>query len=573
MQFFPCRPDRATEPIPIAYNQIVSAMRTALKHGETLFDALVLRYAVRYSIVFFSVLLTVSSATKPTTLTVKILDESGFPTTARVYLTDEKGKSYFPTGALVYKRMNWNVSEEHFFPPDGSFSIELQKNTYSLRIERGKEYLPIHDDIVLSDSGNVEKIYRLQRWMNMANKGWYSADMHAHVSLRNVAMLLNGEDLNVLLPITMWRVSFVPAYQDPMLDEILATTDSSGVVQVAKNRWYTPVNEELESDQSAILLSGLGRKPLSLEFPFEQMAERAHEQGGLVDSEKATSVELPAIAGLSGVDLVGLANNHFWRSDCYTGPWGVWPDHAMQKYQETCEGFARAGFDIYYALLNFGVSAKLSAGSAYGVQPTPLGWSRIYVHVDGKFTADNWFRALKLGHSFVTTGPMILLKVNGLEPGEEDRSGQFPLRVQADLTVLSTDPIANAEIVVNGQPMSVAMSPDENNKYYFHGNTGIALTGSSWIAARYMAPRGNTLALTHTSPIYFWNQSQPIPVTPKDAEYILAKIESLIRETQAGRAENNSDSTSNVFDNEETRQKTLKYLERAKKLYEAKLHH
>jgi hypothetical protein len=302
------------------------------------------------------------------------------------------------------------------------------------------------------------------------------------------------------------------------------------------------------------------------------MAERAHEQGGLVDSEKATSVELPAVASLGGIDFVGLANNHFWRSNCYTGPWGIWPDHTEQKYSQTCEGFARAGFDFYYSLLNFGIPVKLSAGSAYGVQPTPLGWSRIYVHVEGKFTEENWFKALKMGRSFVTTGPMISLKVNGLEPGEDDRSGQFPLRVQAELTVASTDPVVGAEIVVNGQPVSVPMSQDENNKYSFHGDTSITLTTSSWIAARYMAPRGNTLALAHTSPVYFWNQNQPIPIAPKDAEYVLKRIGSLIRETQAGRAENGSDSTSNFFDNEEARQKTLEYLERAKNAYEAKLH-
>jgi hypothetical protein len=191
---------------------------------------------------------------------------------------------------LAYRRMNWNVPEEHFFATAGTFSIELSKNNYSLRIERGKEYLPIHDNIELPDSGKVEKVYRLRRWVNMANQGWFSADMHAHVSLKDVATLLDGEDLNVLLPITMWRVSFVPAYKDPMLDDFLAKADSSGVIQVAENRWFTPVNEELESDQSAILLSKLGRKPLALEFPFEQMAERAHEQGGFVDSEKATSV-------------------------------------------------------------------------------------------------------------------------------------------------------------------------------------------------------------------------------------------------------------------------------------------
>jgi hypothetical protein len=167
---------------------------------------------------------------------------------------------------------------------------------------------------------------------------------------------------------------------------------------------------------------------------------------------------------------------------------------------------------------------------------------------------------------------MILLKVNGLEPGEQHWGGQFPLRVQAELTVLSTDPVTSAQIVVNGQPVSVAMSHDENNKYSFHGETGITLTTSSWIAARYMAPRGNTLALAHTSPIYFWNQNQPIPIAPEDAEYILTRIESLIRETKAGRAENGSDSTSNIFDNEEIREKTLRYLEQAKKTYEAKRH-
>ena len=519
----------------------------------------------------FSALITASSAAMATTLTVKVLDESGVPVTARVYLTDEKGKSYFPSGVLVYKKMNWNVPEEHFFTPGGSFSIELPKNTYSLRIERGKEYLPIQDNIALPDSGKLEKVYRLERWVNMANDGWYSADMHAHVHLRDVAALMDGEDLNVVLPITIWRVSFVPAYQDPILEEILAKADSSGVVQVAKDRWFTPVNEELESDQSSILISRLGRKPLELEFPFEQMAERAHEQGGLVDSEKPTSVELPSIAGLGGIDFVGLANNHFWRSNCYTGPWGVWPDRVKQKYAETCEGFARAGFDIYYALLNFGVPIKLSAGSAHGVQPTPLGWSRIYVHVEEKFTAENWFKAQKMGHSFVTTGPMIFLKVNGLEPGEEHRGGQFPLRVQAELTVLSAAALAGAEIVVNGQPVSVAMSRDENNKYSFHGKTSIVLTTSSWIAARYTEPQGNILALAHTSPIYFWNQNQPIPVTPKDAEYVLARIESVIREAKAGRAENGSDSTSNIFDNEEIREKTLEYLEQAKKSYQARL--
>jgi hypothetical protein len=76
---------------------------------------------------FFSVLLTVSPAAHATTLTVKILDESGFPATARVYLTDKKGQSHFPAGALVYKRMNWNIPEEHFFRQVDLFPLNFRR--------------------------------------------------------------------------------------------------------------------------------------------------------------------------------------------------------------------------------------------------------------------------------------------------------------------------------------------------------------------------------------------------------------------------------------------------------------
>lgn len=76
-------------------------------------------------------LLATSAATTATTLAVKILDESGSPVAARVYLTDEKGGNYFPSGTVVYKKMNWNVPEEHFIPVGGFFSIELPRNRRS----------------------------------------------------------------------------------------------------------------------------------------------------------------------------------------------------------------------------------------------------------------------------------------------------------------------------------------------------------------------------------------------------------------------------------------------------------
>jgi len=121
---------------------------------------------------------------------------------------------------------------------------------------------------------------------------------------------------------------------------------------------------------------------------------------------------------------------------------------------------------------------------------------------------------------------------------------------------------------VNGRVISVPMSPEQNTKYSFHGSTDLTLTTSTWIAARYVAPVGNALSLAHTSPVYFWNGDQPIPIVQKDTEYLLARVESLIRETKAGRGEDGSDSTSNVFDDEGIRQTTLRYLEESKKTYQ-----
>ena len=135
------------------------------------------------------------------------------------------------------------------------------------------------------------------------------------------------------------------------------------------------------------------------------------------------------------------------------------------------------------------------------------------------------------------------------------------------MTVISPEPVQGAEIVVNGTVRAIPLASDKDDKYSFSAKTKVVLDSSSWILARYIRPHGNTLELAHTSPIYFWNQNRPIPVARKDAEYIHARIESLKQEAIVGRGENGSDSTSNIFDTEEVRRRTLEYLERARKAY------
>ena len=91
-----------------------------------------------------------------------------------------------------------------------------------------------------------------------------------------------------------------------------------------------------------------------------------------------------------------------------------------------------------------------AAGTANGVHPVPLGFSRVYVHLDGPFSFDAWMRGLAAGRSFVTTGPMILAKAEGRWPGAKFPRPNESKEYALECTVLSEQPLESIELVVNG---------------------------------------------------------------------------------------------------------------------------
>ena len=106
---------------------------------------------------------------------------------------------------LQYARTNKFGSEFHFVAQQGTFSIHLPEGKYRVSIERGKDYLPSDGFIAVPSAGAIKKQFRLQRWTKMTEKGWYSADMHVHASLQNLPSLMEAEDSDVALPMTVWR--------------------------------------------------------------------------------------------------------------------------------------------------------------------------------------------------------------------------------------------------------------------------------------------------------------------------------------------------------------------------------
>ena len=522
--------------------------------------------AIRFSVLGCLVWIAASTLSIASTLSVTIRDEHGTALPARVYLTNAKNKSIFPNGAITYDKTSAEgVSEKDFVPRHGRFSIELPAGTYRLVIERGKEYLPIETPINLPASTNVRRTIVLHRWIDMAAKGWFSADMHVHRSLADLPSLMEAEDLNVAIPITRWK-TVQQIHEDPDLHHYLSLADRDGVFHLRDGRFFPVLNEEMETRDSALLASFLGTDGVALTYPLSQFGQSVQAKGGVSDSEKATSLELPGLAAVGTCQTVGLANNHLWRSGSYTKPWGAWPDHVPGRYPQTCRGFVRAGFDIYAALLNMGFPLTLSAGSASGVHPVPPGWSRVYVHSGLPLTPKTWLKALKQGKSFVTTGPMLLLEVNGQEPGDQIHEKQFPLQLHAKIEMLSLRPVSEAEIVLNGIPHKVALSRDPKNQNRYTGAIELTIKSSTWITARWSASRGQGCDAAHTSPIYFWDGKKPIPTNRKEAQLLLDRVNSLI-----GQISNGDSSGSIVVDSDDLRNKTLEYLKQAKDVYQRKV--
>jgi len=93
-----------------------------------------------------------------------------------------------------------------------------------------------------------------------------------------------------------------------------------------------------------------------------------------------------------------------------------------------------------------------SAGSGSGVAPNPAGYNRMYVHVDGPFDYQQWWKSLRAGRVVITNGPLLRPSVRGKLPGHvfHGEEGE-PLEFEIGLTLSTRQPISYLELVKNGQ--------------------------------------------------------------------------------------------------------------------------
>jgi peptidoglycan/xylan/chitin deacetylase (PgdA/CDA1 family) len=484
----------------------------------------------------------------------QILDAgTGRTLPARLYIRSADGAWHFakaafhPGSSVKYERRNsanTNAVEFHTTLSAHPFRIELRPGRYELRVEHGKEYFPELREIEVAP-GMAKLEIKLRRWVNMAELGWFSGDAHNHRQPADLPNVMLAEDLNVALPMVDWTtVSTVsPAAS---AQSFRGKFSDAPVAVDATHVWYARNTEyeifRVESSNHTLgaflILNHRSRFDVPV-FPLSRVAEQARREGALIDLEKHNWPWSMALVPLLNVDLFELANNHHWQTEFAIRNWAI-PAPAWMKLSgsgtDSERDWTLYGFQAYYALLNCGFKLRPSAGTANGVHPVPLGFSRVYVRLDEPFSYDAWMRGLAAGRTFVTTGPMLFGTVNQRHAGVQFKAAEMSGGLSAHCTLWSEQPLESIEMIVNGEVAKVF--PPENRRhttgrYETEVTAVLEPARSGWLAFRCfeLRERGR-FRFAHSAPWHFEVPGKPLSPTRAQAEWLVANVRAEIERSR-----------------------------------------
>jgi hypothetical protein len=470
--------------------------------------------------------------------------ETGHPLPARIYIQGSDATWHFPHSAspagsaIRYERQRANTPslERHTTLSAHPFRAELPPGRYTFTVTHGKEFLPDKRDVTVV-AGMPKLEFRLRRWSDMAKAGWYSGDTHVHRAPAELANAMLAEDVNVALPLLDWTIdTHVPVTGDP---RSIGDKFAREVVQVDPTHVWYPRNTEFEifrvnrRDHRLGALFVLNHRTRFLQpmFPsFDEVIKQARAEGALLDLEKHNWPWTLAIVPLVKPDLIELANNHHWETDYSVKGWAV-PAPAWMKLAgtgtDTERDWTHYGLYTYYALLNCGFRLWPTAGSASGVHPVPLGFSRVYVQLDEAFSYEAWMRGLGAGRTFITTGPMLRAKAGGRWPGASFNVTGETQTFELQCDVRSEQPLASIELIVNGEIAQRFTPANQAVDGAFTSGVTTQFTpkGTSWIAWRCFEERpAGRIRFAHTAPSYFVVAGEPLRPRRVEAEWLVARV-------------------------------------------------
>jgi hypothetical protein len=497
------------------------------------------------------------------------------PVAVRVRLTDAQGREVIPQGHAETFRTDAqegdvSIQSRRFFYSNGELLISPERLPVRYEAVKGYEYLIGKGEIRREDLHGGSLKVPLRRWSALAERGWYSGDIHIHhIRPSSCRLEMDAEDLNVANILT----SDFTADQDQFEGKV---NDLSG------GRQLIYVSQEFRHDDLGHLcLLNLKRlvqpvKPIqTLHSPLHlRVYDEVHGQGGYV-----SWAHFPSWPGLESPLDVAMEKLDGLEIMCQLEP-REFPIFVRQVVPEL---EANDGLRLWYRYLNCGFRLTATAGTDKMTAFVTVGANRVFARVDGDFTYQAWIDALKAGRTFVTNSPVLQLTVNGREPGANVQVDSKQRAVAEIFAAADSQlPYHRLEIVCNGRV--IAETSPTGPHYHAEIRLEQPIRSSCWVAARaledidpyrkagfqfttvhspqgtlhgnYYGTRRPETVFAHTSPVYVIRDGQPIR-NWDDADYYARYLDRCIQWLK----------TDGRFASENDRQSTIAAFQEARAVY------
>lgn len=433
------------------------------------------------------------------------------PLAARMHLKDSKGKFVKPP-----KSVFWH---DHFVF-DGSIAIKLRPGMYEYELECGPEYKLAVGQFEVEKTTNDTHQVEMERFVDMRKEGWVAGDLHIHRPINDISVLMKAEDLYMAPVITWWNDQNLWEGKKP---------PSSLATEPLPKHWSNVMAGEDEREGGALLFFGLQEplpiKGLGRDYPSATAVGLLARKKGVthIDGEKPFWWEFPIWVAHDVIDSVGIANNHQQRDGMMDNEaWGK--PRSKDIYPLKTDNGAWS-MEIYFRLLNCGIRMPPSAGSASGVLPNPVGYNRVYVHIDpasensNAITPETWWKGLQQGRVVVTNGPMLRPKFEGRAPGHIFKGipGET-LEIETTAELATRDKIVYFEVIQNGKVASTV----QLGKWLELGGKlpKMKFSESGWMTVRTLTDNPKTYRFAMSGPVYVDFDGKP-RISKRDSKFFL----------------------------------------------------
>lgn len=454
-------------------------------------------------------------------------DTTGKPTAARVHLTASDGRAYAPPSRLA--RVNW--AGDRVFHSDGGEVFELPAGPLTLDVVKGFEYEPARVETTIEPGQRRDLTVRLRRIADLRAAQWLSGSTGAHMhgggllryDMKDLLFQAAAEDVAV--------VNNALAHQERRIaDDELFAWGSAAHPLSTPDRLLMLGQEYRPPFHGHVAVFG-DRRRLTELFPVT-IGYEAPPPPTLAPSNTAFLA-----AAKSGGAITSYVHAFSGETDPMSAGLGLgkaFMVDAALGLADTIEWAAasRGAFVPWYAALNNGLRVTAIGGedtiSNLHIMRL-LGCVRTYVHTNGELTADAWWQGVRRGRTFVSTGPLLDVRIGDQLPGG-DVSLSAPGQVEVRGTLRSATPLQRLIIVQDGQ--EVAELPLDAGRRSATFSRMVPVSRSGWIHVRAEGtpnerfPLDTIYAQAFTNPVWIAVGGQPVRNSAA-ADYALKWIDML----------------------------------------------